>query len=53
MYLKCTRLDHYTMKYGIKEQVLEEIRLLAQKYDVEKVILFGWFPGKRRFSSKK
>ena len=29
------------MKYGIKEQVLEEIQLLAQKYDIEKVILFG------------
>lgn len=29
------------MAYGIKEQVLDEIRLLAQKYDIEKVLLFG------------
>lgn len=29
------------MEYGIKEQVLKEIQLLAQKYDIEKVILFG------------
>ena len=29
------------MKSGIKEQVLKEIQLLAQKYDIEKVILFG------------
>lgn len=27
--------------YGIKEQVLAEIRQLAQKYDIQKVILFG------------
>lgn len=28
-------------KTGIREQVLEEICSLAQKYDVQKVILFG------------
>ena len=26
---------------GIKPQVIEEIRELARKYDIEKVILFG------------
>ncbi len=30
-----------TMKYGIKGIVLKEIRLLAEKYDIHKVILFG------------
>ena len=29
------------MQTGIKPLVLEEIRKLAEKYDVEKVILFG------------
>lgn len=29
------------MEYGIKKQVLEEIKKLAEKYDVEQVILFG------------
>lgn len=27
--------------YGIKEKVLDEIRSIAQKYDVERVMLFG------------
>lgn len=29
------------MKYGIKKVVLDEINLLAEKYDISKVILFG------------
>lgn len=29
------------MKTGIKEQVLDEIRALAKKYGIRKVILFG------------
>lgn len=31
---------------GIRPEVIEEIRNLAQKYDIEKVILF-WFESKR------
>lgn len=29
------------MNYGIREQVLLEIKELAKKYDIEQVILFG------------
>ena len=29
------------METGIKEQVMEEIVAMAQKYEIEKVILFG------------
>lgn len=29
------------MAYGIREQVLAEIKQLAKKYDIQKVILFG------------
>ena len=29
------------MDFGIREQVLKEIKELAEKYDVQKVILFG------------
>lgn len=37
---------------GIRPEVIEEIRNLAQKYDIEKVILF-WFESKRRFQKNK
>jgi len=29
------------MNYGLREQVLDEIKELAKKYDIEQVILFG------------
>ena len=29
------------MEYGIREQVLDEIKELAKKYDIKQVILFG------------
>lgn len=37
---------------GIRPEVIEEIRNLAQKYDIEKVILF-WFESKRGFQKNK
>ena len=37
----CNTERKNSIKMGIKQQVLDEIRELAQKYQIKKVILFG------------